>query len=149
MIGAEDDLEGGEDNKSGESLKPRKKKKRTIRDYDEVGSLRDIMIAGELQRCMTATAEDMKVGDPVSASRAGFRNGGESEELWFRSHLYGLKILQGKNVSYDSLWFWFTGKNDLTRRATHREAVFGPVIHSIFDTWHYEVLWTCNLTRLL
>jgi len=36
-----------------------------------------------------------------------------------------------------------TGKNDLTRRVTHREAVFGTVIHSIFDAWHYEVLWTC------
>jgi hypothetical protein len=43
----------------------------------------------------------------------------------------------------------FPGKNDLTRRVTHREAVFGPVIHSIFDAWHYESLWTCNLTRLL
>jgi len=32
---------------------------------------------------------------------------------------------------------------------THREAVFGPVIHSIFDVWHYEVDRTCNLTRLL
>jgi hypothetical protein len=31
-----------------------------------------------------------------------------------------------------------TGKNDLTRRVTHREAVFGTVIHSIFDAWHYE-----------
>jgi len=26
-----------------------------------------------------------------------------------------------------------TGKNDLTRRVTHREAVSGTVIHSIFD----------------
>jgi len=26
-----------------------------------------------------------------------------------------------------------TGKNDLTRRVTHREAVVGAVIHSIFD----------------
>jgi len=42
-----------------------------------------------------------------------------------------------------------TGKNDLTRRVTHREAVFGPVIHSIFDAWHYDVLWTSELTRLL
>jgi len=42
-----------------------------------------------------------------------------------------------------------TRKNDLMRHVTPREAVFGPVIHSIFDTWHYEVLWTCNLTRLL
>jgi len=42
-----------------------------------------------------------------------------------------------------------TGKNDLTRRVTHREAVFGPAIHSIFDAWHYEIIWTCNLTRLL
>jgi len=43
----------------------------------------------------------------------------------------------------------YTGKNDLMRRVTHREAVFGPVIHSIFDAWHYEVLWSCELTRLL
>jgi hypothetical protein len=54
---------------------------------------------------MTAEAEDMKVGDPVRVSRAGLRNGGESEELQFRSRRYGLKILQGKNVLYDSLLF--------------------------------------------
>jgi len=42
-----------------------------------------------------------------------------------------------------------TGKNDLMRRVTHREAVFGTVIHSIFDAWHYEVIWTGTLTRLL
>jgi hypothetical protein len=54
---------------------------------------------------MTATAEDMKVGNPRRVSRAGLMNGGESEELQFRSRLYGLKILQGKNVSYNSLLF--------------------------------------------
>jgi len=43
----------------------------------------------------------------------------------------------------------YTWKNDLTRRVAHREAVFGTVIHSIFDAWHYEVLWTYALTRLL
>jgi len=42
-----------------------------------------------------------------------------------------------------------TGKNDLTRRVTHREAVFGTAIHSIFDAWHNDVLWTYMLTRLL
>jgi len=42
-----------------------------------------------------------------------------------------------------------TGKNDHARRAAHREAVSGTVIHSIFDTWHYAVLWTCAVTRLL
>jgi hypothetical protein len=31
-----------------------------------------------------------------------------------------------------------TGKNDLTRCVTHRQAVFGMVIHSIIDKWHYE-----------
>jgi len=41
-----------------------------------------------------------------------------------------------------------TGKNDLTRRATHREAVFRTVFHSIFDAWHYEVLWTCAITMI-
>jgi hypothetical protein len=41
-----------------------------------------------------------------------------------------------------------TGKNDLTRRVTHREAVSGSVIHSIFDAWHYEVLWTCASTMI-
>jgi hypothetical protein len=54
---------------------------------------------------MTAMAEGMKVGDPVRVSRVGLRNGGESGELQFRSRLYGLKILQGKNVLYDSLLF--------------------------------------------
>ena len=54
---------------------------------------------------MTAVVEEMKVGDPVRVSCAGFRNGGESEELQFRSCLYGLKILQGRNVFYDFLLF--------------------------------------------
>jgi len=31
-----------------------------------------------------------------------------------------------------------TGKNDLTRHISHREAVFGTVIHGIFDAWHYK-----------
>jgi hypothetical protein len=105
MIGVEDDLEGGEDNKSGGSLKPRKEKKRRMSSRDEVGLLRNMMITGESLRFMTAAVEDMKVGDPVRVSRAGLRNGGESEELQFRSRLYGLKIMPGKNVSYDSLLF--------------------------------------------
>jgi len=40
----------------------------------------------------------------------------------------------------------YTGKNDLTRCVTHREAVCRPVIHGIFDAWHYEVVWTCVWT---
>ena len=42
-----------------------------------------------------------------------------------------------------------TGKNDLKQHVTHREAVIQTVIHSIFDAWHYEVLWTYMLTTLL
>jgi hypothetical protein len=104
MIGVEDDLEGGEDNKRGGSRKPRKNKKRKS-DRDEVGSLRNMMMAEGSRRCMTAEAEDMKVGDRERVSWAGLRNGEESEELQFRSRLYGLKILQGKNVPYDSPLF--------------------------------------------
>jgi len=74
-------------------------------DRDVVGSLRNMMMIAESLRFMTAVVEDMKVGDPERVSRAGLRNGGESEELQFRSRLYGLKILQGKNVLYDSLLF--------------------------------------------
>jgi hypothetical protein len=105
MIGVEDDLEGGEDNKSGGSLKPRKEKKRRMGVRDGVGSLQNLKMAEESQRCMTAEAEDMKVGNPERVSRAGLRNGGESEALQFRLRQYGLKILQGKNVLYDSLLF--------------------------------------------
>jgi len=105
MIEVEDDPEGGEDNKSGGSLKPRKGKKRRMSDRDVVGSLRNTKMTGESQRFMTAAVDDMKVGDPVRVSRAGLRNRGEPEELQFRSHLYGLRILQGKNVFYDSLLF--------------------------------------------
>jgi len=105
MIEVEDDPEGGEDDKCVGSLKPRKGKKRRKGDCDVVGSLRNMMIAAESQRFMTAVVEGMKVGDPVRVSRAGLRNRGESEELQFRSRLYGLKILQGKNVLYDSLLF--------------------------------------------
>jgi hypothetical protein len=50
--------------------------------------------------------------------------------------------------SYVTAFIILTGKNDLTRRVTHREAVCAPVIHSIIDAWHYEVLWTYMLTRL-
>jgi len=105
MIGVEDDLEGGEDNKSGGSLKPWKEKKRRMSDCDEVGLLRNMMMTAESQKFMTAGVEGMKVGDPGRVSRAGFRNGGESEKLQFISRLYGLRILQGKNVLYDSLLF--------------------------------------------
>jgi len=98
MIGVEDDPEGGEDKQSGGSLKPRKEKKRRMSDRDVVGLLRSMMIAAESQKFLTAAVEDMKVGDPARVSQAGLRNGGESEELQFRSRLYGLKILQGKNV---------------------------------------------------
>jgi hypothetical protein len=72
---------------------------------DGVRLLQNLKMTGESPRCMTATAEDMKVGNPTRGSRAGLRNGVESEELQFRSRLYGLKILQGKNVSYNSLSF--------------------------------------------
>jgi len=43
----------------------------------------------------------------------------------------------------------FTGKNDLTCCVTHTEAVFRPVICSIFDVWLFAVLSTSNFTRLL
>ena len=67
-------------------------------------------MSGRIARCFRtdlhfADVEDMKVGDPIRVSRAGFKNVGELEELQFRSRLYGLKILQGKNVLYDSLLF--------------------------------------------
>jgi hypothetical protein len=102
MIGVEDNLEGGEDNKSGGSRKPQKNKRR-MGDLDDVGSLRNMMMAEESQRYMITEVEDMKVGDPVKVTRAGLSNGGESERMQFRSRLYGLKILQDKNVLYDSL----------------------------------------------
>ena len=60
---------------------------------------------------------------------------------------------QFTTASHASLSFWpsvkFAGKNDLTQHVTHGEAVSGMVIGSIFDTWHYEVLWTYALTTLL
>ena len=52
------------------------------------------------------------------------------------------------NIGKSANWL-YTGKNDLTRRVTHREAVFGTVTHSIFDAWHYGVLWTYGVIRLL
>ena len=105
MIGAEDDLEGGENKQSGRSWKPQKGKKEKTGNRDAVRSLRSMIMNAESRKFMTAVGDDMKVGDPVRVSRAGLRNGGELEELQFRSHLYGLKILQGKNVPYDSLLF--------------------------------------------
>jgi len=61
MIGAEDDLEGGEDNKREESWKPRKDKKKRKSDRDEVGSLRDMMMGGESRKCMTAAVHQQNV----------------------------------------------------------------------------------------
>jgi len=43
----------------------------------------------------------------------------------------------------------YTRKNDLTWRITNREAIFGSVIHSIFDEWHYKLPWTYILTCLI
>ena len=105
MSGVENDLEGGEDNKRGGSLKPWKGKRKNMSDRDGVRSLQAMMMAEESWRCLTVEGEDIKVGDPARVSRAALRNRGESEELQFRSRLYGLKILQGKNVPYDFLLF--------------------------------------------
>jgi hypothetical protein len=105
MIRVEDDLVGGEDNQSGGTLKPWKGKKRRKGDRDAVGLLQSMLMTAESRRFMTAVVEDMTVANPVRVSLAELRNGGELEELQFRSRLYGLKILQGKNVLYDSLLF--------------------------------------------
>ena len=79
MIGVEDYPEGGEDNKVGGGRKPRNKRKRRMSDRDVVGSLRNMMIAEESRRFMTAEAEDMKVGHPVRVSRAELRTGGSCD----------------------------------------------------------------------
>jgi hypothetical protein len=42
-------------------------------DRDGVGSLRNMMMTGESQKCMTAAVEDMKVGDSERDSHAGLR----------------------------------------------------------------------------
>jgi hypothetical protein len=52
-------------------------------------------------------------------------------------------------IELNSRVILYTGKNDLTCHVTHREVVFGPVIPSIFDAWHFEVLCSGDLTRLL
>jgi len=72
MKGAEDHLEGGEDNCSGGIGKSRKNKKRRS-DRKGVGSLRIMMMIVVSPRFMTAAVEHMKVGDPAHVSRAGFR----------------------------------------------------------------------------
>jgi len=74
MIGVEDNLEGGEDNKREGSRKPRKERKKWS-DRDIVGSFRNIRMIAESLRFMIATVEDMKVGVPERVSRAGHRNG--------------------------------------------------------------------------
>jgi len=58
-------------------------------------------------------------------------------------------VEEAENSKYEELSNGGTGKNDHAQRAAHREAVSGTVNHSIFDTWHYEVLCTGALTRLL
>jgi len=37
-----------------------------------------------------------------------------------------------------SYGYEYTCKHDVMRRLTYREAVCGPVIHTIFNAWHYE-----------
>jgi len=41
----------------------------------------------------------------------------------------------------------YTCKNDLTGCVTHWQAVCGPVMQSIFDACHYDVLWSYTWTR--
>jgi hypothetical protein len=53
------------------SREPRKKKKRTMRNRDEVGSFRNIRMIPALQKYMTCAAEYMKVGHPVRVSWQG------------------------------------------------------------------------------
>ena len=84
MIGAEDNLEGGEDNKRAGSQKAQKNKKERMGDCDEVGSLQNMMMIVALQRYMTCAVEGMKVVDPIRVSQAGHRNGGDLEE-WYCS----------------------------------------------------------------
>jgi len=52
--------------------------------------------------------------------------------------------LHSKMPWKQSLEICSTGKKDLPRHVTHREADCGPVIYSIFDAWQYDVLWTCT-----
>jgi len=63
MIGVEDDLEGREDNKRGDSQKPQKRKRR-MSNCDEVGLSPSMMMIAESRTCMTVTVEDMKSWRP-------------------------------------------------------------------------------------
>jgi len=71
MLGVEDDLEGGEDNKSEGSLKPRKEEKSRKGDSDGVWSLPNIVITTELQWYITAVVEHVKVGHPKRVCYGG------------------------------------------------------------------------------
>jgi len=68
MLGVEDVLEGVEDNERGDILQPRKGKKKSNGDCHGVGSLRNIMMNAELQKCMIAMVEAMKVDNPGRVS---------------------------------------------------------------------------------
>jgi len=69
--------------------------------------------------------------------------------LWLASTELAKSILSADIESGGVQTHFYTGKNDLKRHVTYREADFGMLIHSIFDAWHYEGLWTYVLTRLL
>jgi hypothetical protein len=75
MIGVEDNLEGGEDSERGESRKLRKNKKSRLGSSEEVRLLKNVMMIAAFQRYMTFMVGDMKVGDIVRVSSAGYRNG--------------------------------------------------------------------------
>jgi len=74
MIGVEDNLEGEEDSERGESRKLQKNKKSRMGSR-EVRLLQNVMMIAALQRYMTLVVGDMKVGDTVRVSCAGYRNG--------------------------------------------------------------------------
>jgi len=73
-----------------------------------------------------------------------------SNKSWVKIQLLlQQNLIHFKMTERSNLFMQYTGKSDVMWCVTHREAVFGTVIHSIFDSWHYEVLWTCMLTILL
>jgi len=101
------------------------------------------LVVGELDRRMVA--EEWSMGEGAVVKWQSWQAEGLSKTLCHTSRGIQREVVKKSDSGSRSI----TGKNDLTRCVTHREAVFGTVIHSAFDACNYEILWTYAVTRLL
>jgi len=98
------------------------------------------VLTGEFELALAESESNLLSSRGVWGHLEVFRSTGEvNQSVWEVS----LLLSDQSTFCWCSAKLYPTVKNDLTRCVTDWEAVCGPVIHSIFDAWHYEVQWTC------